>query len=82
MTTPTTTKTNTNKQKRELNNGPIIQKERETVTKMIEVYCRKNHHHDGLCEECQDLNDYAMKRLSHCQFGEENLLFLLSGPLL
>ena len=59
------------KQIRELNNGPRIQKEKETVTKMIEVYCRKKHHHRELCEDCQDLKDYAMKRLSFCQFGEE-----------
>lgn len=60
------------RQKREINNGPRIQKEKETVSKMIEVYCRKNHHHrHSLCEECQDLKDYAMKRLSFCQFGEE-----------
>ena len=68
----TSTATNTNNRKRELNNGPRIQKEKETVTKMIEVYCRKNHHHrHELCEECSDLKDYAMKRLSFCQFGEE-----------
>ncbi len=59
------------RQTRELNNGPKIQKEKETVTKMIEVYCRRNHHHRELCEECQDLKNYAMKRLSFCQFGEE-----------
>jgi hypothetical protein len=54
------------RQTRELNNGPKIQKEKETVTKMIEVYCRINHHHRELCEECQNLRDYAMKRLSFC----------------
>ena len=59
------------KQTRELNNGTKIQKEKETVTKMIEVYCRRKHHHRVLCEECQDLKEYAMKRLSFCQFGEE-----------
>ena len=59
------------KQTRERNNGPKIQKEKETVTKMIEVYCRRKHHHRNLCEECQDLQEYAMKRLSFCQFGEE-----------
>ena len=72
----------TTRQKRELNNGPRIQKEKETVTKMIEVYCRKKHHHrHELCVECQDLTDYAMK-ISYCQFGEEKLLFLLPCPLL
>lgn len=59
------------KQTRERNNGPKIKKEKETVTKMIEVYCRRKHHQRNLCEECQDLQEYAMKRLSFCQFGEE-----------
>jgi predicted amidophosphoribosyltransferase len=55
-----------------LNNGPNIQKEREIVTKMITLYCRKKHHHSaGLCKECQDLKNYAYRRLSHCRFGEE-----------
>ena len=57
--------------KKELNNGPIIQKEKETVSKMIDLYCRKKHHHHNLFEECQDLKDYALKRLSLCRFGEE-----------
>lgn len=58
-------------QRRELNNGPVIQKEKEMVTKMIELYCRKKHHCDGLCEDCLDLKQYAYKRLSLCRFGEE-----------
>jgi superfamily II helicase len=55
--------------KRELNNGPIVQKEKDTVTEMIRLYCLKKHQ-QGLCKECQDLQDYALKRLSLCQFGE------------
>lgn len=58
-------------QKNKLNNSPRIQSEKETVTKMIEVYCRKNHHHHELCEECRDLTEYAIKRLTFCQFGED-----------
>ncbi|MBS4220202.1 nitrous oxide-stimulated promoter family protein [Bacillus sp. FJAT-49711] len=57
--------------KRELNNGPVIQKEKEIITKMIEWYCRKRHHFNGLCEECHELKEYALKRLSLCRFGEE-----------
>jgi predicted amidophosphoribosyltransferase len=56
---------------RELNNGPVVQKEKETVTKMIYLYCKKKHHHEELCAECQDLKDYALKRLSLCRFGED-----------
>jgi hypothetical protein len=57
--------------KRELNAGPNIQKEKEMVTKMINIYCRKKHHRPDLCEECLALKTYAFKRLSLCQFGEE-----------
>lgn len=57
--------------KREGNTGPVIQKEKETVAKMIELYCQKKHKSTELCEECQALLDYAHKRLTYCQFGEE-----------
>lgn len=57
--------------KRELNYGPIVQKEKDTVTEMIRLYCIKKHHNQQeLCKDCQDLQDYALKRLSLCQFGE------------
>lgn len=57
--------------KRQLNDGPIIRREKAIVTKMIRIYCKKKHHQSELCAECQDLNDYASKRLAFCQFGEE-----------
>ncbi|WP_332237750.1 nitrous oxide-stimulated promoter family protein [Sporolactobacillus sp. KGMB 08714] len=57
--------------RRALNNGPVIQKEKETVAKMIEIYCRRKHHRKELCDECLDLKNYALKRLSYCRFGEE-----------
>lgn len=57
--------------KRQLNDGPKIRKEKEIVSKMIRIYCKKKHHQKVLCEECQNLNDYSVKRLSLCKFGEE-----------
>ncbi|MCL6604289.1 MAG: nitrous oxide-stimulated promoter family protein [Paenibacillus sp.] len=57
--------------KRQLNEGPKIRKEKEIVTKMIRIYCKKKHHQKAFCAECQDLNDYATNRLSLCPFGEE-----------
>ncbi|MEH7113092.1 nitrous oxide-stimulated promoter family protein [Neobacillus niacini] len=58
--------------KRELNIGPNVLKEKEMVTKMIDLYCRKKHHHQHeLCKECQNLKTYALRRLSLCRFGEE-----------
>lgn len=61
----------TAKVRRQLNDGPKIQREKAIVTKMIRIYCKKKHRQTVFCEECQDLNDYAMKRLSLCRFGEE-----------
>lgn len=60
-----------NRQRKELNNGPNIQKEKDTVSKMISIYCRKKHHQHDLCAECLDLKNYAYKRLSLCRFGED-----------
>jgi hypothetical protein len=55
----------------DVNNGPNIQKEKEIVKQMIELYCRKKHHDVSLCKECEDLKNYALLRLSLCRFGEE-----------
>lgn len=45
--------------------------EKKVVHKMIAIYCRSHHHPaSGLCEECSELNDYAIKRLENCPFGE------------
>ena len=42
-----------------------IEKEKKTITLMIDIYCKRKHKHkDGLCE-------YAHKRLDFCKFGEE-----------
>lgn len=51
--------------------GPVIHKEKVIVIQMISIYCKRKHHQNVLCEECNDLNNYALKRLSFCQFGEE-----------
>lgn len=49
-----------------------IDREKKTINLMIKIYCRKKHGmKDGeLCEECQELLEYAHKRLSFCKFGE------------
>lgn len=46
--------------------------EKLTVGKMIHIYCHAKHgtrHY--LCEECDKLNEYAQKRLSHCKYGDD-----------
>lgn len=55
----------------QLNNGPHVQKEKEIVTEMINLYCHRKHKSNNLCKECQALKSYALTRLSLCRFGEE-----------
>ena len=45
--------------------------EKRTVSKMIRIYCKSKHNGSvSLCEECIKINEYALKRLDKCQFGE------------
>ena len=46
--------------------------EKKTVGKMIEIYCHGNHHtkKGELCQECQELKDYAFFRTNKCPFME------------
>lgn len=47
-----------------------LQRELKTIQAMVEIYCR--HRHCGrpgtLCQECNELLEYARKRLGHCPF--------------
>lgn len=44
--------------------------EKQTVRKMIELYCRHCLKQKVMPEEYQQLTEYACQRLEHCQFGE------------
>lgn len=45
------------------------QREKQVVSQMISLYCRKKHHTKSeLCPECKALKDYAWKRSEHCPF--------------
>ena len=47
------------------------QREKETVSKMIAIYCRKQHRTKrGLCTECAALEAYARMRSDKCPFME------------
>ena len=47
------------------------QREKETVSQMIAIYCKKQHGTKyGLCEECTELEDYARLRSDKCPFME------------
>jgi hypothetical protein len=46
------------------------ERERETVLKMITLYCHDHHSPAGeRCEACQSLADYALERIARCPFG-------------
>ncbi len=46
-------------------------RERKTISLMIEMYCQSEHKQESLCEQCQELKDYAFFRLSKCPFQEK-----------
>ena len=50
---------------------PRIQREQQTITAMINIFCH-DHHQAGhsLCDNCQSLLDYAHARLGNCPFGD------------
>ena len=49
-----------------------IKYEKETVEKMIRLYCRKKHKSEKeLCPECAKVSNYASARLDNCPFGDE-----------
>lgn len=47
-----------------------VEKNQEILAKFTHVYCRHHHGSDGqvLCPECQDLLQYAYKRVLHCPY--------------
>lgn len=49
-----------------------VENEKQVIKLIIEIYCKKKHgSKDCLCEECNELLNYAHFRLSHCKFGDE-----------
>lgn len=46
------------------------QQEKETVSFMIRLYCRKKHGCKTLCPECAALDEYARMRSDKCPFME------------
>lgn len=47
------------------------EREKETVSLMISLYCRKKHSGKKLCPECAALNTYARIRSDRCPFMEQ-----------
>lgn len=47
------------------------EREKEMVSQMIRLYCRKQHgSRQGLCQECAELDEYARQRSDKCPFME------------
>lgn len=47
------------------------EREKEMVSRMIALYCRRNHHTKGtLCPDCAALSDYARQRSDRCPMME------------
>ena len=46
------------------------EREKETVSLMIRLYCRKKHGGKTLCPECAALEAYARQRSDRCPFME------------
>lgn len=47
------------------------QREKQMVSQMITLYCRRTHHTRGaLCPDCAALNQYAYARSDRCPFME------------
>jgi len=46
------------------------ERERDSISKMITIYCNK-HHNSGqnLCEDCTIISEYASKSISLCPYG-------------
>ncbi|MHA1473936.1 MAG: nitrous oxide-stimulated promoter family protein [Promethearchaeota archaeon] len=48
-----------------------IKREKKTIGIMINSYCNAHHNtKENLCNECQELLDYALKRVDRCPFSE------------
>ena len=48
-----------------------ITEEKDVVEQMIRLYCRKREGNKMLCPSCQELVDYAHRRLDRCRFGND-----------
>lgn len=48
----------------------LLERKQKIVELMIYMYC-KNHHRrkEDLCNECEELRNYAMTRLDKCRYG-------------
>ena len=49
-----------------------LKRERITIKKMVKMYCNSKHHTRKLiCNDCQELLDYAILKIDRCIFETE-----------
>ena len=48
-----------------------IEREKQIVHRMIELYCRHHLKQDSIPDEYQHLAEFACCRLDHCKYGEK-----------
>lgn len=49
-----------------------IKREIKTFQKMVEIYCKSQHKSKSeICDECNSLEKYAIKKLNKCCFKED-----------
>lgn len=48
-----------------------IEREKETVAMMIELYCRKRLKLETIPAEYEELKEYAFRHLDGCKYGEK-----------
>ena len=46
-------------------------REKKIIDNMIQLYCQDNHKNSNTCESCQELKEYAFKRLISCPFEKD-----------
>lgn len=44
--------------------------EKNTLEKMVKLYCRAKHRKKTICCDCRELIDYSQKRLDSCRYGK------------
>lgn len=51
---------------------PRLARELETIRAMVRIHCHDRHGQRAeLCPNCQELMDYATRRLDRCVFGDD-----------
>jgi hypothetical protein len=45
-----------------------IEYEKKTVNSMIKIYCKEKHGNSSLCDDCNNLLNYALKKIDLCPF--------------